>query len=122
MADKTYQLTLNMSDGTVVDAGTITVPGERSYEYKFTKDDFKKVSESSQRRYIAIKKEVHGLTKPYVDKVLVQYKQDNEETSAFQAPIVVGEKTLSTDTIKIYINLDITNYTEYSGTIFLKGE
>lgn len=93
----------------------------RSFVKKFTKEDFTKIPDT-QRYYISITKNEHGLTKPYVDKVLINRISDSEETTTFQTPIVVGEKTLSTSTIKIFITIDLENYTEYSGTIYLKGE
>lgn len=93
----------------------------RIYSKQFTKSDFVQVG-TAQRYYIAIKQSEHGLTNPYVDKMLVNSKADSEETTTFQTVVVVGEKTLSTGTIKVYITIDLSKYTEYSGTIYLKGE
>lgn len=92
----------------------------KAYCKQFTKADFTQVGEE-QKYFIAIKKAEHGLIKPYVDKVLIN-KADGEEITTFQTTITVGEKTLSTDTIKIYITIDLTKYTEYSGIIYLRGE
>ena len=93
----------------------------KSFVKQFTKTDFTQVG-VEQKYFIAIKKAEHGLTKPYVDKVLVNSKADDVETTTFQTSVAVGEKTLSTGTIKIYITIDLSKYTEYSGTIYLKGE
>ena len=93
----------------------------KSFVKQFTKADFTQVG-TAQRYFIAIKQSEHGLTNPYVDKMLVNSKADSEETTTFQTVVVVGEKTLSTGTIKVYITIDLSKYTEYSGTIYLKGE
>ena len=122
MKDKTYQLTLHMSDGSIVNVGEIAVPaGTRGYEREFTKDDFSQIG-TSQQYVLAIPKSEHGLTKPYVEKVLINKSADNEETTTFQTSVAVGEKTLSTGTVKIYITINLDNYTEYSGKIYLRGE
>lgn len=93
----------------------------RSYVKDFTKSDFSQIA-TAQRYVISITKNEHGLKKPYVDKVLINRSADSEETVAFQTAVVVQEKTLSTDTIKVYITIDLTKYTEYSGKIYLRGE
>lgn len=93
----------------------------KSFSKQFTKGDFTQVG-TAQRYYIAITQAEHGLIKPYVNKVLVNSKIDGEETTTFQTAVVVGEKTLSTGTIKVYITIDLSKYTEYSGIIYLKGD
>ena len=93
----------------------------KSFIKAFTKVDFKQVG-TAQRYFISIKKAEHGLENPYVDKVLVNRSIDSEETTNFQTAVSVGEKTLSTGTIKIYVTIDLSKYTEYSGRIYLKGE
>lgn len=93
----------------------------KSFVKQFTKADFTQVG-TAQRYFIAIKQAEHGLTNPYVDKMLVNRKADGEETTTFQTAVAVGEKTISTGTIKVYITIDLSKYTEYSGTIYLRGE
>lgn len=93
----------------------------RTYTKDFTKSDFQQVG-TEQRYFIAIKKAEHGLENPYVDKVLLNRSSDIDETTNFQTAVAVGEKTLSTGTIKVYVTIDLSKYTEYSGKIYLKGE
>lgn len=93
----------------------------KSFSKQFTKADFTQVG-TEQKYYIAIKKAEHGLDKPYVDKVLINKSAGDDETTSFQSSVLVGEKTLSTGTIKIYITIDLSKYIEYSGIIYLKGE
>lgn len=92
----------------------------KGYIKEFTKADFAQVG-TAQLYVLAITKKEHGLTNPYVDKVIVT-KSDGIETAAFQTAVIVQEKTLSTGTVKIYITIDINKYTEYSGKIYLRGE
>lgn len=100
--------------------GTVVID-DKTYIKNFTKDDFTRVG-VAQRYFIQILQKEHGLTNPYVNKMVVDYKKDNEETTNFQTPVVVQSKTLSTGTIKIYVTIDLSEYTEYSGKIYLIGE
>ncbi len=93
----------------------------KSFSKQFTKADFTQVG-TEQKFFLSIKKSEHGLNKPYVDKVLINSKANSEETTTFQSSVLVGEKTLSTGTIKVYVTIDLSKYTEYSGIIYLKGE
>lgn len=99
---------------------TVAIP-RTSYSKQFTKADFIQIG-MSQRYYISIKYSEHGLQNPYVDKILLDCNSDGSESTTFQTPIVASERTLSTWTIKIYVTVDLTKYTKYSGTIYLKGE
>lgn len=93
----------------------------KTFIKQFTKSDFNQVG-NTQKYYLLIMSEEHHLTNPYVEKILVNYKKDDEEVTNFKAPVVVGEKTLSSGAIKVYVTIDLTQYDEYSGTIYLKGE
>lgn len=96
-------------------------PRDKTYIKEFIKRSFTQVG-VAQRYFISIPKSEHGLTNPYVNKMLVNCKKDNEEETSFDTPVVVHSKTLSTGTIKIYITIDLAEYTEYSGKIYLIGE
>lgn len=93
----------------------------RLFVKSFTISDFSQVG-NAQRYVMAITKAEHGLTNPYVDKMLINRAVDNEETTTFQTAVSVGERTLSTGTIKVYVTIDLSKYTVYSGTIYIKGE
>ena len=94
---------------------------DKTFVKTFVKGDFTQVG-TLQRYFLQITKKEHGLLNPYVDKIVVNKKVDSEETQGFQTAIICQEKVLTTGTIKIYITVDLSNYTEYSGTIYLKGD
>lgn len=93
----------------------------RLFIKSFTISDFKQVG-NSQRYVMAITKAEHGLANPYVDKMLINGAIDEEEATTYETAVVVGERTLSTGTIKVYVTIDLSQYTAYSGRIYIKGE
>lgn len=95
--------------------------GGKTYIKEFTKRDFKTLGLYSTY-YIAIEKDEHNLTNPYVGKILAKCVGDEEDKVEFLEPIVVKEKTFIDGSIKIYINVNLTDYSEYSGKIYLIGE
>ena len=97
------------------------VTGSKQYIKNFVKGDFLQAG-TKQRWYLQITKSEHGLTNPYVDKVVIHKKVDSEETQGFHTEVICQDKVLTTGTIKIYITIDLSQYTEYSGVIYLKGE
>lgn len=92
----------------------------RAYIKDFVKSDFSQAT--NQRWYLQITKKEHGLTNPYVDKVVVHKKVDSEETQGYHTEVICQDKVLSTGTVKIYITIDLSQFTDYSGVIYLKGE
>lgn len=97
--------------------------GKRTYVTTLTKDDFKRVG-ISQKYYAVILKSEHGLTNPYIEKALLVSAKDSDEEYTFDTPVVVGEKTLSTGTVKVYITINdfMERYEEYKIKVYLKGE
>ena len=93
----------------------------KSFAKVFSIDDFSQLG-TEQKYVMAIKKNEHGLKKPFVDKILLNQTADQNETTSFQTSVVMQEKTLPTDTIKIYVTIDLSKLTEYSGIIYLRGE
>lgn len=93
----------------------------KTYVKQFNKADFTQLG-TEQKYYITITKTEHGLNNAYVGKMLVNYTESGEDTADYQTAVVFEEKTLSTGTIKVYITIDLSQYTEYSGKIYLRGE
>lgn len=98
-----------------------TESNKKSYVKDFTKDDFKLLGFYSTW-YLDIPKSEHGLGKPYVSKILGVVNGDNEDEATFLTQLVVKEKTYANETIRICINIDLNQYTTYSGKIYLLGE
>lgn len=94
------------------------------YVRTYEKSDFTKLStlSTSNVRYISILSYEHRLTNPYVEKVMLIDTTDDTETESFNTPLVVGEKVLSNGTVKVYIDIDISQLTNYNIKVFLKGE
>lgn len=88
-------------------------------EFKIT--DFTQVAKT-QRYYISIPESEHKLINPFVEKVILSKTCNSEETSTYMTATVCGTRLLSTGTIKVYITIDLTKYTEYTGKIYLQGE
>ena len=99
-----------------IDILTAALP--KVYVKAFVKEDFVQVG-SAQRYCLQIPRYEHNLEMPYVDKMIVTQTDDE---STFQSNVSVGERLLSTGTIKIYITIDLSKYDYYSGKIYLKGE
>lgn len=95
--------------------------GGKGYIKEFTKADFQQVG-AAQRYFIAIRQAEHGLKNPYVSKILINRDKNSEETTNFKTSVVAGERTLSTGTIKVYITVDLSKLSDYSGKIYLAGE
>lgn len=99
--------------------------GAPGYIKEFTKGTWIQIGNIS-KYYISITKKEHGLTNPYVAKVVLdktETETDGEVTvTEVAAPIVCKERLLSTGTIKIYIEIDLSEYSDYSGKIYLIGE
>lgn len=100
---------------------TATKGSNKSYVKEFTKSDFKTLGNYSVH-YISIEKSEHGLNNPYVGKILAKCMGDDNDRVQFLEPIVVQEKVFVDGSIKIYINVPLNNYFEYSGKIYLIGE
>lgn len=98
----------------------ISSSGQRTYTKQLEKKDFKHVG-LSQKYYAEILKREHGLANPYVEKALLISAKDSDEEYTFDTPIVVGEKTLSTGTVKVYITIS-DSIEEYKIKVYLKGE
>lgn len=94
---------------------------DKTYIKEFTKADFKTLGLYSVY-YIDIKESEHKLNKPYVKKIMAKSSGDKEDTVQFLSPIVVKEKVFVDNSIKIYIEVNLNNYSEYSGKIYLQGE
>lgn len=93
----------------------------KTYVKEFTKSDFKTVGLYSLY-CISIPKSEHNLENPYVVKILAKCKGDNISGDTFLEPIVTKEKVFVDGSIKIYIEVNLLLYSEYSGKIYLKGE
>lgn len=93
----------------------------KTYIKEFAKSDFKTLGNYSVH-YIEIGKDEHNLKNPYVGKILAKCIGDDEDKVEFLEPIVVKEKTFVDGSIKIYINVNLSDYLEYSGKIYLIGE
>lgn len=93
----------------------------KTYVKEFTKSDFKTLGNYSVH-YISIEKSEHGLSNPYVGKILARCMGDDHDRVQFLEPIIVQEKVFVDGSIKIYINVALSNYSEYSGKIYLIGE
>ena len=103
-------------------------PGDSSfprYIKTFEKNTWTQIGNTS-RYCISITQKEHGLTNPYVAKVVLdktETETDGEVTvTTVSAPIVCKERLLSTGTLKIYISIDLSEFTKYSGKIYLIGE
>lgn len=90
------------------------------YRVEFSKDDFSQVG-SEQKYVLTIPKTVHGLDNPYVVKMVVN-TTDTVETEAFYTEVVYQSKSFADGSIKIYITTDLTQFTQYGGKIYLRGE
>lgn len=97
--------------------------GQKTYTKQLKKDDFTRVG-LSQRYFAQITKKEHGLKNPYVEKALLVSAKDSDEEYTFDTPVVVGEKTLSTGTVKVYVTINdfMERYEEYNVKVYLKGE
>lgn len=94
---------------------------EREFVKEFKKDDFIQVAKT-QRYYIAIPKTEHKLNNPFVEKVILNEMIDSEGNGSSKVAVVCETRLLSTETIKIYVTIDLSAYEEYNGKIYLKGE
>lgn len=99
----------------------ITTLENKGFVKEFTKEDFTQVAKA-QRYYIAIPQREHKLAKPFVEKVILSKTADSEENNSYMVATVCETRLLSTGTIKVYITIDLSGYTEYNGKIYLKGE
>ena len=117
------KLTLANSIKKAIESNTNEIASikSKSFAKVFSIDDFSQLG-TEQKYVMAIKKNEHGLKKPFVDKILLNQTADQNETTSFQTSVVMQEKTLPTDTIKIYVTIDLSKLTEYSGIIYLRGE
>jgi hypothetical protein len=93
----------------------------KQYVKEFTKADFTQV-EGVQKYYVEIRKSLHGLKNPFCNEVIVT-KSDNGETETYMTSVLFSSRFFkSTETIRIYVTIDLSKYKEYSGKIYLKGE
>lgn len=109
-------------DNIISQSGTMS---KRTYVKQLSKTDFIQVSKASTSCYCAtINKNEHGLDNPYIEKAILVRARDEYENYTFDTPVVVGEKTLSTGTVKVYITITdfMEKYEEYNLKIYLKGE
>lgn len=88
----------------------------------FKKTNFEKVSDLSSKSFVSILQVEHRLVNPYVEKVILLNTSDGIEETTFNTPIVTGEKVLSNGTVKVYIDIDLSQFTDYNIKVFLKGE
>lgn len=93
----------------------------RCFVKAFKITDFTQVAKT-QKYYIRIPASEHKLTNPFVEKVILSKTSESEETNNYMTATVCGTRLLSTGTIKVYVTIDLTKYTEYTGKIYLQGE
>lgn len=93
-----------------------------TYVKVYEKSDFKRVSSLDDKYYIEILPTQHNLTNPYVEKAVLMNASDDDETSVFNTPVVVGEKVLTNGTVKVYVTIDLSTFTNYNIKVYLKGD
>lgn len=92
------------------------------YVRTFNKSDFVKISTLSNKSYVSILQAEHKLVNPYIEKIILLNTSDDIEETTFNTNLVAGEKVLSNGTIKVYIDIDLSQFTDYNIKVFLKGE
>lgn len=90
----------------------------KEFEKEFTKANWQQVG-ALQRWVCEIPQTEHLLNKPRVTEVLLQMTESGE---TFLTPIVCGVRVLSSNTVKVYVELDLSTYSNFNGKIYLKGE
>lgn len=100
----------------------VEASGGKTYIKEITGADFTQVG-STKKYCVSIKKSEHGLTNPFVEKAILLSLTDTEETEKINTPVIIGERTLSTGTVKVYVATNfIEQYYGYILKIYLKGE
>lgn len=114
--EDSYSLKVPAKNGTLATLDDVTTYG--TYTKQFKREDFQRIVDTYA---ISIPASEHRLTSPYVDSVVANIKTiEGEETS--KTRLIVGDKVLGTGTVIIYVTLPLQNYTEFTGTIILKGD
>lgn len=114
--ENSYSLKVPAKNGTLATLDDVTTYG--TYTKQFKLEDFQRIVDTYA---ISIPASEHRLTSPYVDSVVANIRTiEGEETS--KTRLVVGDKVLGTGTVTIYVTLPLQTYTEFTGTIILKGD
>lgn len=114
--ENSYSLKVPTKNGTLATLDDVTTYG--TYTKQFKLEDFQRIVDTYA---ISIPASEHGLTSPYVDSVVANITTiEGEETS--KTRLLVGDKVLGTGTVIIYVTLPLQTYTEFTGTIILKGD
>lgn len=110
------------------DSATVKALKERrefkKYTKTFVKSDWTKLTEEPLYM-VQIKKSEHKLENPVVANAMLSYTWTDEDGVTHenvQSMIDIGDRVLSTGTVKLYVNCDLTKYEKYDLKIILQGD
>ena len=96
----------------------------KKYTRIFAKSDWTKLTEEPLYM-VQITKSEHSLENPVVANALLSYTwidEDGVTQENVQSSIDIGDRILSTGTVKLYVNYDISQYEKYDLKIILQGD
>lgn len=100
-----------------------TGQGVNEYIKTFYKSDFTQIG-VLQKYCLTIPQSEHGLINPYVAKAILKVAvcDEDDEPGAAMGSFICKCRVLTTGTVKVYVTVDLSKYTEYTGKIYLEGE